>query len=377
MLLEPVFTEEKLHPPAGQDFIRNIPQTDTAGFVMNFIAPGKNGTPDIFKDSNKTMVDAEVNIAKEGDLRNDKPDAFLEKFSQLANGRMIRHLGSGGMADVYLVWHPRMEVYRAIKVIKPGQPTQWVQRFETELRIFANLNHPNIVQCYGVGEWYTLPYIEMEYVQGVSMEQVMKSDVGLTPVDVACIGILVCRALYYAHNEVVNLYGESYKGIIHRDLKPANILLSRSGHIKLTDFGIARPGAVSLHTSEAGKVVGTLPYLAPEQFKGEIITAKTDIYALGTTLFELATGKRGFPQQDIPTLITAKTRDCFKLQDRAPELPQPFAQIIERAMALDPADRFPSALQMGQCLELFLRSAFQNKETFILSGLVNRIFKPT
>jgi serine/threonine-protein kinase len=170
------------------------------------------------------------------------------------------------------------------------------------------------------------------------------------------------------------VYGESYKGIVHRDLKPANILLSRSGHIKLTDFGIARPGAVSLHTKESGKVIGTLPYLAPEQFKGDIITAKTDQYALGATLFEMATRKRAFPQRDIPTLIAAKSEKNFKPLELAPELPKPLAEIIEQATALEPANRFSSVLEMGQKLELFLNNLLLKKDLFILSDLRKRVF---
>ncbi len=279
------------------------------------------------------------------------------------------------MADVYLIWHPRMEVYRAVKVIKPDQPAQWMDRFETEIRIFANLNHPNIVQCYGVGEWYSLPYLEMEYVSGATIEDILNKCNSLTPIETLAIGVLVCRALNYAHHQVVTVYRKRYKGIIHRDLKPANILISKTGQIKLSDFGIARPGAVSLHTVDSGKVIGTLPYLSPEQLEGKALSPSTDLYALGATLYELVTGCRVFPQTEVSTLITAKSKGSFKKLKCSTDLPEAFINTIERSMAVNPEKRFASAKDMGKALEKILYGMIQDKDIFILENLVNRSLK--
>jgi serine/threonine-protein kinase len=232
------------------------------------------------------------------------------------------------------------------------------------------------VQCYGVGEWHTLPYLEMEYVYGASMEEILKTCRVLTPVETVAIGILVCRALGYAHHQVITVYGETYKGIVHRDLKPANILLSRTGQIKLTDFGIARPGAVSLHTIDSGKVVGTLPYLAPEQLKEEPLTEKTDIYALGATLYELLSGTRPFPQGDIPAIIAAKTSGSYKPLKPSATVPKEIVDIISCAMATDPHKRFHSAKDMGNKLEQVLNTIIKDRDTFILDSLVKRAFQP-
>lgn len=365
-----------LPPPKEDDFLQSIPPTDTASYVVKKISPGiLEGTP-LLGNVDGTMVESVVNKEGPDDTQKRDSSAVLNALQKMANGRIVTFLGSGGMADVYLIWHPRMEVYRAVKVIKPGQPQQLLDRFETEIRIFASLNHPNIVQCYGVGEWHSLPYLEMEYVNGASVEEIVKTCKSISPVETIAIGILVCRALNYAHKQVVTVYGETYKGIVHRDLKPANILLSRNGHIKLTDFGIARPGAVSLHTADSGRVVGTLPYLSPEQLGEEELTPKTDVYALGVTLYELVSGSRTFPQLDVSTLIAAKTKGNYKPLRSSQFLPQELVDIIEKAMATNPEKRFASAKDMGKILENVLQSIISDSDSFILDNLVNRAFKP-
>jgi eukaryotic-like serine/threonine-protein kinase len=276
------------------------------------------------------------------------------------------------MADVYLVWNPRLEVYRAVKVLKPDQASLFKSRFETEIRILSKMLHPHIVQFYGVGEWHGLPYIEMEYVPGSSLEDVYTKCASLTPSETMAIGMVVCRALQYAHTQATTLYGKTYKGIIHRDLKPANILLSKSGRVKLTDFGIARPGEASLHTMDLGKVVGTLPYLAPEQLDGSDITSAVDVYALGATLYEFVSGERAFPQTEINSLVAAKASGRVKpLPGHAP---QDLVRIIAKAMALKPEERYANAQAMEGDLDRALRPLlFPGKPAFgIFKDLVMR-----
>ena len=365
-----------LPTPEEDDFLQSIPPTDTASYAAKKISPEVLEGASLLGKVDGTMVESAAIKEEPDDTQKRDSRAILNELQKMANGRIIKFLGSGGMADVYLIWHPRMEVYRAVKVIKPGQPQHLLDRFETEIRIFASLNHPNIVQCYSVGEWHSLPYLEMEYVFGASIEEILKTCKSISPVEAIAIGILVCRALNYAHKQVVTVYGETYKGIVHRDLKPANILLSRNGHIKLTDFGIARPGAVSLHTADSGRVVGTLPYLSPEQLGEEELTPKTDVYALGVTMYELVSGGRAFPQLDISTLVTAKTKGNYKPLKGSQFLPQELVDIIERAMATNPEKRFISAKEMGKSLENVLQSIISDSDSFILDNLVNRAFKP-
>jgi serine/threonine-protein kinase len=374
--------KDVLPTPVENDFVRTLPASVSAAFVgRKLSSPASLKPAETFSG---TVV--EENLYKAEAVRREDADDVhktstaltpeqASAFQQLCGGRIVRLLGSGGMADVYLVWNPRLEIYRAIKVIKPGQPTNFLERFETEIRILSKLQHPNIVQFYSVGEWHGLPYIEMEYVPGAALDDVCEKCAVFSPLEAIAVGILVCRALHYAHNQVTTIYGKVYKGVIHRDLKPSNIMLSRSGRVKLTDFGIARPGEVSLHTMDSGKVVGTLPYLAPEQLSGADITAQVDIYALGATLFELVAGERAFPQTDINVLLSMKSTG--KVRDLPSHVPQALREIVATAMAINTEDRYISAAHMEKDLDKAYRN-LQDKNSSgyeVLENLVKRFEK--
>jgi len=370
---------DSLPPPREEDFIRKLPESETASFVAHKMGTAKSaGEQKPGETFSGTMI--EEHLYSKGAPAIDRgpivaADPHLSpeqasSFQNLAGGRIVRFLGSGGMADVYLVWNPRLEVYRAIKVIKPGQPSNLLARFETEIRILSKLQHPNVVQFYNVGEWHALPFIEMEFVPGAAMDDVQKKVTVLTPQETAAVGILVCHALDYAHRKNATLYGTAYRGVIHRDLKPANIMLSKSGRVKLTDFGIARPQDVSLHTMDTGAVVGTLPYLAPEQLSGKPISARVDIYSLGATLYEFLSGARAFPQTEIPALISAKSSG-----ERNPLpsfVPKPLCSVIDKAMLADPAGRYESAAAFAHDLERILRGPGSVSGYSVLQKLVTR-----
>jgi serine/threonine-protein kinase len=169
--------------------------------------------------------------------------------------------------------------------------------------------------------------------------------------------------LDYAHKQVFTLYGKRYSGMVHRDLKPGNILLSRSGRVKLADFGIARPAEVSLHTLDSGNIVGTLPYIAPEQLDSTEIGPAVDIYALGATLYELLTCSYAFPpDMGMTAIIKAKTSGDFRKLAPSAALPAAAAGAVMRAMATNPADRFESAAAFGKSLELCLKEMLKGKE---------------
>ncbi len=335
LVLEPRVQDERepRPPPSPHELQSIVPDTKTAAFVIQKLAPQAAQTP-----------------------RMALPTDVLEQFRSLAGGTIVDTLGSGGMADVYLVWHPRLEMYRAVKVIKPGQSALLLDRFETEIRIFSKLSHPNVVACYGIGEWHTLPTVEMEYVHGTAVESILRDRGRLTTPQALAIAILVCRALYYAHNQTVTLYGKTYHGVIHRDIKPANILLSRGGRVKLADFGIARPGETSVHTADAGQVVGTLPYLAPEQLEEDAdLTHQTDIYALGATVYELIAGERAFPQRDGNALLKAKMFGTVNRLKVSEEIPRRLVDALGTAMNCDPGKRHGTAEEFGKELERCMR----------------------
>jgi len=371
-------TKDFLPPPREDDFIKAIPDCETAIFVANklsknIIKETKNEENLLFhtiSETNNNLILTDNSQKQQNKITQSIDAKFLSAFSELCNGRIVKFIGSGGMADVYLVWLFRPEVYRAVKVIKPGKPATILERFETEIKILANLQHPNIIQFFSVGEWHSLPYIEMEYVLGMSMEDVLKKCIRLTPLETAAIGILVCKALGFAHKKTAVIYGNTYTGIIHRDLKPSNIMISKSGKIKLTDFGIARPLQENILEEEFGCVVGTLPYLAPEQISHKNISASTDIYALGVTLYELVCGKKAFPQTEIPALISAKSKSEFNpLEDY---VPKKLKEIIYKAMALEPKNRYSSAEELEKDLTEFLLSQNIFNGYQIIENIVKR-----
>ncbi|MBC8179628.1 CHASE2 domain-containing protein, partial [candidate division KSB1 bacterium] len=180
-------SEEILEPLSDSHILSEVPRTVTASHVLKTIVPDASIEIKSKKKTTKA-VDSSMDDIATVDLSRKKaasePKKIVEsfkvsekniiKFQNLCNGKIVRVLGSGGMADVYLVWNPRLEVYRAVKVLKPDQASVFADRFETEIRIFSKLDHPNIVHCYGVGEWHSLPYVEMEYVNGTTLEDIIR-----------------------------------------------------------------------------------------------------------------------------------------------------------------------------------------------------------
>lgn len=264
--------------------------------------------------------------------------------TELAGGTVVGTLGDGGMARVYKVWNQKLEVHRAVKILRSDQSDSLRNRFETEAKIVAKLHHPHIVEIHSVGEHDGLPYIEMEYIDGWSLDHLIGQH-GRLPDAVCCaIAIGVADALAYAHAQEVLIYGKTYRGIIHRDLKPANIMVGRDGAVKLMDFGIARPTEASLHTVE-GMIVGTMQYLSPEQLDGEKkVDRRADIYSLGAILYEMLTGTKTFPQNTITALMRRKsTSDYRKFSEFDFRAPRTLTKIAQRCLALDKDDRYPDA----------------------------------
>ncbi|MBN1576114.1 MAG: serine/threonine protein kinase [Chitinispirillaceae bacterium] len=258
----------------------------------------------------------------------------------LGSGTVVGLLGTGGMAKVYKIWNEKLEVFRAVKILLPTQQADLKSRFETEAKITAKLHHPNIVEIYSVGEWNGLPYLEMEFLDGISLEA-MITNIGKLP-DVACgaIAILVARALDYAHSQEFLIYGKTYQGVIHRDLKPANIMIPKIGDVRLMDFGIARPTETSLHTVE-GNIVGTMQYLSPEQMDGVDIDARTDIYSFGAILYEMLTGTKTFPQDTITNLMKKKIMNEYrKFSDFDFAVSHQLARISQKCLQINRNDRY-------------------------------------
>lgn len=295
-------------------------------------------------------IDGET-IAIKADLRQTvaMPDGKLPL--PLGSGSIAGILGMGGMSNVYKIWNPQMERYRAVKLMKPDISMESRQRFQTEIKITAALSHPNIIEIHSVGEWNALSYIEMEYIEGATLADYIEKR-GALPLQVCtALGILMARALVYAHAKEYVLFGKMYCGLIHRDLKPSNLMIGNDGRVKLMDFGIARPVETSLLTMD-GEVMGTMQYLSPEQIDGKNVGVAADLYALGEILYETITGHKAFPQKNLSQLMSVKTANIFvPLNSFRIRIPGRLKNLIQQCMRRDPDKRPESAVKLLEELE--------------------------
>ncbi|HKA58775.1 MAG TPA: protein kinase [Gemmatimonadales bacterium] len=255
-------------------------------------------------------------------------------------------LGAGGMGVVYRAFDRELEEPVAIKTLRPEAMAGGnvaLERFKQEIRLARRIAHRNVVRTYDLGEVNGMYYLTMEYVDGTSLRQLIEAS-GKLPVAVALtIGKQLCRALEVAHAE----------GIIHRDIKPSNVVVDPSGFLKVMDFGIARlanpPQGKGL--TEAGVSIGTPDYMSPEQLAGVELDARTDLYAVGIVLFECLTGRVPY-LADTPWALVAQHMEEDPPSPRAlnAAVPEALAAVILKALAKDPAQRFPSASEMHDAL---------------------------
>jgi serine/threonine-protein kinase len=252
-------------------------------------------------------------------------------------------LGFGGMSEVHLARDTRLHRDVAVKVLRAdlARDPSFYLRFRREAQNAAALNHPAIVAVYDTGEAETatgpLPYIVMEYVDGVTLRDIVHND-GPMPIKRAIEVIAdACQALNFSHQH----------GIIHRDVKPANIMISKSGAVKVMDFGIARALADSHSVTQTAAVIGTAQYLSPEQAKGDSVDARSDVYALGCVLYEILTGDPPFVG-DSPVAVAYQhvREDPVPPSARNPELSPELDAVVLKALAKNPDNRYQSAAEM-------------------------------
>lgn len=252
--------------------------------------------------------------------------------------QILDELGRGGMAVVYKAWQPSLRRYVALKVLLPylGNDPEFIQRFQQEGIVAANLSHPHIVTIYEVGQHEGHIFIAMEYVEGTSLEQLVL-DQGALPLE-RVVGILrqVAEALDYAHK----------RRFLHRDIKPANILLAEDDRVVITDFGIAKAlegsGATARLTS-TGTVLGTPAYMSPEQIQGLAVDHRSDLYALGIVAYEMLSGQVPFDGTTTALLYAQVNNPPPAITRFAPGLPQYVEWTIARMLAKQPSERFVSA----------------------------------
>ncbi len=297
------------------------------------------------------------------------PDS--QKPQALGSGIIKSRLSTGGMAVIYEIWNSQLEVPRAVKLLRPDHTRETLERFQTEMKISAKLHHPNIVEIYAVGKWKDLPFIEMEMIDGVTLEKLI-AERGALPLKVCTsIGIMIGRALNYAHSRRYVIYGNEYEGVIHRDLKPSNVMITNSGVVKLMDFGVARPVTASIHTC-ADTVVGTLQYLSPEQLDGKEIDRRSDIYTLGAVVYEMLTGKQVFPDPNLGHLIPAKLHNKYTPLERYRiKIPRSLRALVHRCMRLEKGERVQNALEYLRILGRIHKRITHESPEQVLRAFVN------
>lgn len=258
-------------------------------------------------------------------------------ISQLGRYEVIGELGQGAMGVVYKARDPLIDRVVAIKTINLGlaldEKDEYEGRFYQEAKAAGRLNHPNIVTIYDVGKSGDVAYIAMEFLEGRELRDIM-NERGVLPVEqVLDVTAQVALGLAYAHEH----------GIVHRDVKPSNIMLVRDGHVKITDFGIARMASAAVRT-QTGMVLGSPKYMSPEQVMGKDIDQRSDIFSLGVMLYELLTGQAPFDGENV-NAIMYQTLNVLPAPPNTlnPAVPEMVNFIVAKALAKGIEDRYQSA----------------------------------
>jgi eukaryotic-like serine/threonine-protein kinase len=277
-----------------------------------------------------------------------------DRAGTLVDGRyrLVEVVGEGGMAVVWRAQDTVLARTVAIKLLRPqyAADPEFVERFRSEARAAAPLNHPGIVAVYDVGNSDDGPYLVLELVEGQDLKQLLRTESPLAPSRTVDIASAVAHAVHHAH----------MAGLVHRDIKPQNVLIATDGRVKVADFGIAR--AVSAVGATApGIVLGTVHYLAPEQASGGQASPASDVYSLGVVAYEMLTGSVPHDaDSSVGVAMKIVNEDAPPADASNPRVPAVLAGIVAKAMARRPEDRYPNAGSFAEALDSFARWSDQS-----------------
>jgi serine/threonine protein kinase len=274
----------------------------------------------------------------------------METIETLGKYEIKRPLGRGAMGTVYEGWDPIIARRVAIKTVRlpyesDPETEEALARFRREAQAAGRLNHPNIVGVFDYGETSDLAYIVMEFVDGPPLKSLLDRQDRFVLADTVRIMEDVLAGLHYSHE----------RGVVHRDIKPANVMLTGTGQAKIADFGIARIESSSM--TQAGTVLGTPAYMSPEQFMGQVVDARTDIYSSGVLLYQLLTGERPFEGGMSAIMHKALNTDPPSPSQLSVTAPPSFDAVVRRAMARRPEDRYRSATEFAAAIRAALSAS--------------------
>ncbi|MDG2353154.1 MAG: Stk1 family PASTA domain-containing Ser/Thr kinase [Acidimicrobiales bacterium] len=295
-------------------------------------------------------------------MANQEPTVFNDRYE------LHRQIARGGMADVFLARDLLLDRPVAIKVLfdQFSKDQQFVERFRREAQRAANLNHPNIVSVFDWGEESGTYFIVMEYVEGRSLAEIIRTEGSIHPDKVAEISSEVAAALSFAHRN----------GIVHRDVKPGNVLVAPNGHIKVADFGIARALAnVQSELTQAGTVMGTATYISPEQAQGMEVDPRSDLYSLGVMIYEMLSGHPPFTGETPVAVAYQHVQDSpISLRAAGVSVAESLEAVTMKLLAKNPVNRYPTAEDLRSDLRRYQEGAHDLRPSN-QSGVTGRTFQ--
>jgi serine/threonine protein kinase len=281
----------------------------------------------------------------------------MPNLTKTGRYELLDELGRGAMGVVYRAHDPVIGRDVAVKTLHLSSdgsgvtPPEFITRFQTEARAAGILTHPNIVVVYDAGEESGTFFITMELVEGLSLQGMLDAQQTFPLPRALKIVEQACGALEYAHQH----------NIVHRDVKPANLMITKDDTVKITDFGTAK--ILRFNSTQTAQVIGTPSYMSPEQIKGKAVDGRSDIFALGVILYELVTGEKPFPGQNVTTVIyKIVSEEPIPPRQLAPDIHPGLAALIMRALAKEPAERFQTCGEMLEGLKNYRSFPHERKE---------------